>query len=91
VFDAIDKEKNNGKIIIAIELATNSKNHTELANIKQPMCLILGNELTGIDNDILEKCDQAIQIPMFGVKHSLNVSVTAGIVLYEAIKGFQNL
>jgi len=53
--------------------------------MNEPICLVLGNELTGIDNEILQLCDEAVDIPMLGVKHSLNVAVAAGIVIYEAI------
>jgi 23S rRNA (guanosine2251-2'-O)-methyltransferase len=47
---------------------------------------VLGNELTGIADDVLAECDDAVMIPMHGVKHSLNVSVAAGIVIFEAIR-----
>ena len=42
--------------------------------------LIFGHEVTGVSNELLGSCDQVIAIPQFGTKHSLNVSVTAGIV-----------
>ena len=47
-----------------------------------PVCLILGNEVTGIDELLLEQADAAVEIPQYGMKHSLNVSVAAGIALY---------
>ena len=56
-----------------------------------PLCLVLGNEVTGLGNDILAKCDDAIEIPMYGIKHSLNVSVAAGIVLFEAVRLWRKL
>ncbi len=51
-----------------------------------PLALILGHEPTGIDHDILEKCDAIIELPMYGTKKSLNVSVAAGIALYAIIE-----
>lgn len=51
-----------------------------------PMALIVGNEVRGISKTILKKCDTIIEIPMKGKKESLNVSVAAGIILFELIK-----
>ncbi|HUQ67787.1 MAG TPA: RNA methyltransferase [Flavitalea sp.] len=45
--------------------------------------VIFGNEVTGIDQEVLKLCDGSIEIPQFGMKHSLNISVAAGIVLWE--------
>ena len=55
-----------------------------------PCALVLGTEVSGIDKEILEKCDCAISIPMRGQKESLNVSVAAGIAIYEILKDSQN-
>lgn len=49
---------------------------------EKPICLILGNEVTGIDAELLPYLDNSIEIPQFGMKHSLNVSVAAGVALY---------
>jgi len=54
------------------------------------MALILGNEVRGISKNILKKCDKIIQIPMRGKKESLNVSVAAGIALFELIRNFRD-
>lgn len=88
---ALQKQKALKKQIIAVELTNKSKNYTMLSKITQPICLILGNELTGIDNEVLQHCDAAVEIPMLGVKHSLNVGVAAGIAIFEAIKAFDNI
>lgn len=50
----------------------------------QPVILVLGNEVKGIEEDTIAKCDGTIEIPQYGTKHSLNVSVCAGIVFHEA-------
>ena len=52
----------------------------------QPLCLIMGNEYEGIAWDYLRKCNDAVNIPMFGSIESLNVSVATGIVLFEVAK-----
>jgi 23S rRNA (guanosine2251-2'-O)-methyltransferase len=51
------------------------------------IALVLGNEVDGVQAGIVDLCDAAVEIPQFGTKHSLNVSVAAGIVLYEVVKG----
>jgi tRNA G18 (ribose-2'-O)-methylase SpoU len=48
--------------------------------------LVVGNEVFGIDDDVLEACDSALEIPMHGMKHSLNVSVAAGVALFELVR-----
>ena len=48
--------------------------------------LVLGNEVKGVRQDVVDACDGVVEIPQHGTKHSLNVSVTAGIVMWEASK-----
>jgi tRNA G18 (ribose-2'-O)-methylase SpoU len=86
ILDAIYQEKNNGKKVIAVELTDKKRPYFSLDKSEFPLTLILGNEISGIDDYVLEHCDDAIDIPMYGLKHSLNVSVAAGIVTFEAIK-----
>lgn len=54
--------------------------------LKVPVCIIMGNEETGISPELLKKCDRLVKIPMSGVTSSLNVSVASGIILYEATR-----
>lgn len=81
---AILELKRRGYWIAAIEQASES---IMLPEIKlpenRPICVVFGNEVDGVDDDVLALCDAAIEIPQMGMKHSLNVSVAAGIVLYE--------
>lgn len=51
-----------------------------------PMAIVLGNEVEGVDAEVIKWCDGCIEIPQFGMKHSLNVSVAAGIVLWELVR-----
>ena len=54
--------------------------------------IIFGNEVNGVDNKIIQVCDNVIEIPQFGTKHSLNVSISAGIILWDLyIKLYPNL
>ncbi|MGE5480822.1 MAG: RNA methyltransferase [Chloroflexota bacterium] len=84
--DAIARERAAGKTIVALELAAKSRDYSSLEARDFPLAIVLGNEITGVDDDILELCDFAIEIPMRGVKHSLNVAVSTGIALYEAAR-----
>ena len=56
---------------------------------KGGVVLVLGNEVTGVDTEILPKLDRIVEIPMFGVKNSLNVAACAPVVLYEIIRRWQ--
>jgi len=86
IFDAIEEQKQKGIKVIAVEITNNSRNYTSLKAEDYPLCLVMGNELVGLDNEVLGRCDDAIDIPMYGVKHSLNVSVATGIVAFEAVR-----
>jgi|TARA_B110000263_G_scaffold249286_1_gene266435 23S rRNA (guanosine2251-2'-O)-methyltransferase len=79
---AVDKLKKEGYYIVGVEQAENSTKIMDF-KIKQPMVLIFGHEINGVDQDIINKCNEIIEIPQWGTKHSLNISVTAGIVLWK--------
>ena len=51
----------------------------------RPLALVMGNEVFGVDDAVLALCDVAVEIPQFGTKHSLNVGVAAGVVLWDAL------
>jgi len=55
-------------------------------NNDQPVALIFGNEATGVEESTLAQCDGCIEIPQLGMKHSLNISVAAGVVLWEMVR-----
>ncbi|WP_321479899.1 23S rRNA (guanosine(2251)-2'-O)-methyltransferase RlmB [uncultured Bacteroides sp.] len=56
------------------------------ASYSGPLCIVMGSEDTGVSYDILALCDEWVKIPMLGTIESLNVSVAAGILIYEAVK-----
>jgi len=68
--------------IIGLEQTDTSELLSEFKPQTHKICLILGNEVTGIDTDIIPFLDKAVEIPQFGMKHSLNVSVACGVALY---------
>ena len=74
--------KNDGYQIVALEQDPKS---TMLPTYKSPakVALLLGEEVSGVSPELLEQCDEIIEIPMHGQKESFNVSVSAGIALYQ--------
>ena len=83
---AIIRLKDEKIKIAALELTNKSIHYTEVTKDDFPLCLVVGNEITGIQNSILEQCDFSVELPMFGIKHSLNVAVAYGIAVYELRK-----
>lgn len=74
--------KRNGISVVALEQTKKSINIFKY-NPKFPVALVLGNEVRGLSPKILKYCDKVLYIPMFGQKESLNVSVAAGVGLYQ--------
>lgn len=72
--------------ICAVELTNAGRPHYQLTPSDFPLCFVFGNELTGISKEVLEASDIAVEIPMYGHKQSLNVAVSCGIVLYDAVR-----
>ncbi|MCB0281415.1 MAG: RNA methyltransferase [Calditrichae bacterium] len=81
---AIEGLKQKGYTVYTVEQTTDSKNFYEV-EYKFPLCLIMGNEVDGVSDNLVSRADCAIEIPMLGVKHSLNVSVAYGIILYHIL------
>lgn len=81
---AVDKLKNEGYMVLAVEQVEGS---LKLGNFafepQKKYALIMGNEVKGVRQDVVDACHQALEIPQYGTKHSMNVSVTAGIVMWE--------
>ncbi len=82
VFDLIKKLKKEKVKIIGLEQDNRSIDYKKVKTTKQNL-VIVGNEVDGINKEILDLCDEIIEIPMKGKKESLNVSVALGIVLYN--------
>ena len=82
--EAVEKLKNEGYKIFAVEQAKESipLNTLNLVGVEK-LALVFGNEVKGVDDAVMELCEKCIEIPQFGTKHSLNVSVSAGIVIWE--------
>lgn len=80
--EKIHQLKKDGYKILALEQTTNSIPLNDYKPSGNRICLILGNEVTGVDEQLLPEIDTAVEIPQFGMKHSLNVSVASGVALY---------
>ncbi|MCL2027773.1 MAG: RNA methyltransferase [Bacteroidales bacterium] len=98
--DAVSDLKNQGFTIVALEQTQHSISLSELSaanapfehfkegwlSRSKPLALILGNEVDGISDEVIPLLDGAFEIPQFGTKHSLNVSVSAGIAIWEIFR-----
>ena len=84
---AIEALKAAGYTIFAIEQAANSKSLevVDFSAIKK-VAVIFGNEVTGVEQTTIAQCDGVIEIPQFGMKHSLNIATAAGVVLWEIVR-----
>ena len=84
--EAIAKLKAEGFKVLAIEQAENSYQLQQFALAEgEKLALVFGNEVTGVEQSTILLCDGCIEIPQLGMKHSLNISVAAGIVLWELV------
>lgn len=85
--EAIRKLKDTGYSIIGIEQVEGAVELQDLIVAPgQKYALVFGHEVKGVSPEALELCDQCVVIPQFGTKHSFNIAVSAGIVLWEANK-----
>ena len=89
--EAVSELKKRGYKIIAVEQAEGS---TELQNLQieknRKYALVFGHEVNGVDQEIVNICDQCVEIPQFGTKHSFNIAISMGIVLWEVNKPHPN-
>lgn len=82
--DAVERLQREGYEVLAVEQVEGSlKLNTFRIDPAKRYALILGNEVKGVRQDVVDAADAALEIPQYGTKHSMNVSVTAGIVMWE--------
>jgi tRNA G18 (ribose-2'-O)-methylase SpoU len=86
--EIILKMKKEGVKICALELTTKSLPYYQIVKNDFPLCLIVGNEITGVSQELIDLCDFSIEIPQYGIKQSLNVAVAYGISIFEFRKRF---
>ena len=82
--EAVEELHNEGYTVLAIEQVEGSTMLDELElETDKKYAIVMGNEVKGVHQEVIDACDGCIEIPQYGTKHSLNVSVTTGIVLWE--------
>ncbi|MFT3824679.1 MAG: RNA methyltransferase [Chitinophagaceae bacterium] len=88
--EAVEQLKAEGYQVFAIEQVESSIALNNF-DIKQypKLAVVFGNEVSGVDAEVIGMCDGCIEIPQLGMKHSLNISVAAGIVLWELFKQYR--
>ena len=85
--EAIEELRKNEYKIFAIEQVDKSISLEKFAEVNtDKVVLVFGNEVSGVESETISLCDGCIEIPQFGMKHSLNISVAAGIVLWEVVR-----
>lgn len=82
--EALEILKKEGKTTIAVEQAVGATMLNEFKVAKnQPYALVFGNEVKGVQQKVVAACDTVVEIPQYGTKHSLNIAVSAGVVVWE--------
>lgn len=89
--DCVQYLKDQGYTVLAVEQCENSTllNNFHLSPVNSQLnkiAVVLGNEVKGVQQQVIDMCDGCLEIPQYGTKHSMNVSVTAGIVIWELFK-----
>jgi len=87
--EAVEELKGRGVTVLSVEQAEGSTK-LPLFRLEQGKCyaIVMGNEVKGVHQEVIDASDGCLEIPQFGTKHSMNVSVTAGIVIYHFAKDF---
>ncbi len=87
----LDELRNEGVEIAAIEQAENSiALHDFVPKKDKKIAIVLGNEVKGVQQEVVSNADYCIEIPQFGTKHSLNISVSYGVVLWDLFNKVKN-
>lgn len=85
--DAVEELKQKGYFVYSIEQVEGSENMAKISlDASKRYAVVLGNEVKGVEQAVVNASDGCLEIPQLGTKHSLNVSVTAGIVVWEFAK-----
>ncbi|MCG2615606.1 RNA methyltransferase [Terrimonas sp. NA20] len=85
--EAIEELKRDGYTIYAVEQAEGSIKLQDLSPAPdEKIAVVFGNEVTGVEQTTIHLCDHVLEIPQFGMKHSLNIATAAGVVLWELVR-----
>ena len=85
--EAVGKLKEEGYAIVGVEQTEDSTSLERFAPLPdQKYAFVFGNEVKGVQQEVIDACDSTLEIPQFGTKHSLNVSVSIGVVLWSVVQ-----
>lgn len=87
--DVIEQLKSEGYFIYAIEQAIGSVSLKDIEYPNQPIAFVMGNEIDGVQQEVIDNCNACLEIPQLGTKHSFNVAVTCGMILWDYAKAKQ--
>jgi 23S rRNA (guanosine2251-2'-O)-methyltransferase len=89
ILELVEELQQQGILVASIEQAEKTTLLQDIHALpRQKIALVFGNEVDGVDQAVIDQSDYIIEIPQFGTKHSLNVSVCAGVVMWEFCKRF---
>jgi len=84
--DAVNDLKKDGFTVYAVEQAENSTMLDKLNLTDKKIALVFGNEVSGVEQSVIDACTACIEIPQYGTKHSINLAVSVGIVVWEVVR-----
>ncbi len=84
--DAVNDLKKDGFTVYAVEQAENSTMLDKLNLTDKKIALVFGNEVSGVEQSVIDVCAACIEIPQYGTKHSINLAVSVGIVVWEVVR-----
>lgn len=86
--EAVDELKNKKYKVFAVEQAEKSYKLQDISfKQDEKIAVVFGNEVAGVEQLTIDSCNGCIEIPQFGMKHSLNIATAAGVVLWELVRG----
>jgi tRNA G18 (ribose-2'-O)-methylase SpoU len=89
--DAARRLADEGYTIAALEITDTPTDPRSIDRSHFPLAVVVGNEVDGVSDAVLADCDLALELPQFGAKQSLNVSVAAGVALYDVVRAYRSL
>ncbi len=87
--EVVKKLQQDGYFVYAIEQAEGSVSLKNIEYPNQPIAFVMGNEIDGVQQDVINQCNACLEIPQLGTKHSFNVAVTCGMILWDYAKAKQ--
>ncbi len=85
---AVDAIKAQGVCVVAVEVVEHAVPHVHF-DWPRPVAIVFGNEVNGVGEAVLKRCDAAVRIPMKGFKNSINVATAFGVVLYDILRRWE--